>query len=242
MEICSLSVNVDKKVVLTDISLSLKPGTLHALMGPNGSGKSSLALALMGHPAYQVTHGSVVLHATNLLELSVDKRAKQGLLLLFQQPVAIPGVTVLQFLHEAYKALCNPESTIGDFYAQLIEAMDLLAIDYAFAERSMHEGFSGGQKKKLELLQLVLLQPKVAILDELDSGLDIDALKLVISALSHIRNRQKELCLLIISHYSPLLQELSPDAVHILKEGSLVCSGDASLISLVQEQGYDAIS
>lgn len=241
MEIKALSVCVQEKPILSNITITLKPGTIHALMGPNGSGKSSLALSLIGHPEYQVMHGSVIFNGVNLLELSIDKRAQSGLFLVFQHPVVIPGVTVLQFLHEAYRAVCNRESTVGDFYAQLIEAMDILEIDYAFAERHVHDGFSGGQKKKLELLQLFLLKPKVAILDELDSGLDADALKVVMRALNVIRAQCPDMTLLIITHYQPLLEYLVPDFVHILMNGTLVRSGDTSLAHLIGEKGYDAI-
>lgn len=241
MEISSLSVRVQEKPLLHDISLCLEQGTVHALMGPNGSGKSSLALTLIGHPDYQVTHGRVMLNGTNLLELSVDKRAKAGLFLVFQHPFVIPGVTVMQFLHEAYRAVCDPSSTVGDFYASLIEAMDLLEIEYEFAERHVHDGFSGGQKKKLELLQLFLLKPKVAILDELDSGLDVDALKVVVNALSTIRVQCPEMTFLIITHYQPLLDQIIPDYVHILKDGTIIESGDVSLAHRVKEKGYDAI-
>ncbi len=241
MEIKALSVCVQEKPILDSISITLKSGTVHALMGPNGSGKSSLALSLIGHPDYQITHGSVIFNGVNILDLSIDKRAHCGLFLVFQHPVVIPGVTVMQFLHEAYRAVCNPESTVGDFYAQLIEAMDLLEIDYAFAERHVHDGFSGGQKKKLELLQLFLLKPKVAILDELDSGLDVDALKVVVRALNVIRMQCPDMTFLIITHYQPLLEYLVPEYVHVLMNGSLVRSGDTSLAHLIREKGYDAI-
>lgn len=240
MEINALSVSVSGKNVLETISISLKPGTVHALMGPNGSGKSSLACTLIGHPAYQVTQGLVTFNGHDLLSLAVEKRAQQGLFLAFQHPVAIPGVTVMQFLHEAYRAVCDPSCTIGDFYAALIEAMDLLEIEYEFAERPVHQGFSGGQKKKIELLQLLLLKPKIAILDELDSGLDVDALKIVARALAVIREQCPQLCLLIISHYQPLFEYIVPDQVHVLMGGRIVRTGDQSLAHAIKERGYDA--
>lgn len=241
MEISSLSVFVQDKQVLDTITLSLQPGSVHALMGPNGSGKSSLALTLVGHPLYQVTSGSVFLEDKDFLDLSIDKRAKEGLFLVFQHPLVVQGVTVLQFLHEAYRATCNPASTVGDFYAQLIEAMDLLEIPYEFAERHVHDGFSGGQKKKLELLQLLLLKPKIVILDELDSGLDVDALKVVTQALITFRAGNPATCFVIITHYEPFLAHFVPDYVHIIKEGRLVRSGDVSLLATIKEQGYDAL-
>lgn len=241
MEMSSLSVCVQEKPLLHSITLSLKPGTVHVLMGPNGSGKSSLAMALIGHPDYQITHGTVELDGVNILELSVDKRAKAGLFLVFQHPVVLPGVTVLQFLHEAYRAVCDPQSTAGDFYASLIEAMDLLEIEYEFAQRSLHDGFSGGQKKKIELLQLLLLKPKVAILDELDSGLDVDALHVICKALSVVRKQCPYMTLLIITHYQPLLDQITPDYVHVLKEGTIIESGDATLAQRIGKLGFDVV-
>ncbi|MGE0010567.1 MAG: Fe-S cluster assembly ATPase SufC [Candidatus Babeliales bacterium] len=241
MEISSLSVTIQEKLVLEDINLVVQPGTVHALLGPNGSGKSSLALTLIGHPQYQAIKGSVVINNQNILDLSVEKRARLGLFLAFQHPMLVQGVTVLQFLHEAYRALCNSDSTIGDFYAQLIEAMDLLEIPYEFAERHVHDGFSGGQKKKLELLQLLVLKPKIAILDELDSGLDVDAIKVVTRALHIVREQNPTMALICITHYQPFLETLSPDVVHILKQGKIVCAGNVSLLSIIKERGYDAI-
>lgn len=242
MEIRALSVTVAKKLVLQDINLLLAPGSIHVLMGPNGSGKSSLALSLMGHHAYTITAGNVKLNGQDIIKLSPDKRAQAGLFLAFQQPYVVPGVTVMQFLQEAYRAVRNPDCTVGDFYAQLIDAMDLLEMDYAFAERAVNEGFSGGQKKKLELLQLLLLQPKVAILDEIDSGLDIDALQVVARALKVIRTQCPEMALLIITHYQRILDYIIPDQVHVLVDGTLIRSGDASLALAIEQKGYDAIT
>ncbi len=241
MEISALSVKVLDTPLLHSIHLRVAPGSVHVLMGPNGSGKSSLALSLMGHKNYQITAGTITINGIDITQLSPDKRAKAGLFLAFQQPNIIPGVTVMQFLHEAYRALRDQKSTIGDFYAQLIDAMDLLAIDYAFAERHVNDGFSGGQKKKLELLQLLLLQPKVAILDEIDSGLDVDALKIVAGGIAQARAERPEMALLIITHYQRILNYITPDYVHVMVDGKLVRSGDASLAALIEREGYDAI-
>lgn len=241
MHILNLSVAREDKPLLSNISFTMRPGSLHMLMGPNGSGKSSLAYALMGHPAYTITHGSLMLDGEDITAEPLHKRAQRGLFLSYQHPLAIPGLQVITFLQEAYRA-CKGETEVGEFYAVLIEKMDMVQLDYAFAYRTFNEGFSGGERKKLEMLQLLLLQPKIAILDEIDSGLDIDALKIIMQALSSARKENPELSLLVITHYPRIADYLVPDAVHILHKGCLVRSADKALLYEIEKHGYDIYS
>ncbi len=239
LEINNLSVSVFNQPVLKSITLSIKPGTTHAIMGPNGSGKSTLAYALMGHPNYQITAGSIVLQKKEITDLSPDKRAQGGLFLAFQQPQAIPGVRVLTFLKEAYHAMHGKSISVQDFQQLLFMRMKQLLIDSSFASRNLNDGFSGGERKRFELLQLLLLQPNVAVLDEIDSGLDIDALKIVSNGIAIARKENPRLSIILITHYQRILQYVAPDYVHVLCDGRIVESGNASLAQELEQKGYD---
>lgn len=239
MRIANLSVSLPHTSVLKDINLTLAPGTIHAIMGPNGSGKSTLAYALSGHPHYTIEHGSIEIDQTDITNLTPDARAKAGLFIAFQYPVALPGVRVNTFLKEAHFACTGTALSVQEFNTLLLEAMDHLKIDPAFAYRAVNDGFSGGEKKRLELLQMLILKPKVAILDEIDSGLDIDALKVVSDGIHYAKKINPEIRILIITHYQRILKYIAPDTVHVLCEGTIVDSGDASLAQQLEHKGYD---
>jgi Fe-S cluster assembly ATP-binding protein len=230
-------VSIEGKEIVHDVSLSLDAGTVHALMGPNGSGKSTLAYGLSGHPRYAISSGSVTLDGKNITNMKPDERAKAGLFLSFQYPVEIPGVTVQNFLRQSYNAMHGGQVDIVGFHTQLLETLERLHMDTNFAKRSLNEGFSGGEKKRMEMLQMEILEPKYAILDETDSGLDIDALKIVAETVN--RARKKGVGLLVITHYSRILTHIAPNAVHILANGKLVKSGDALLAHDIESRGYD---
>jgi len=238
LRINQLQVNVGEKQVLHDIQLQIQPGSVHAIMGPNGSGKSSLAYTLIGHPLYAITQGSIILTDQNITHLSPDKRARAGLFLSFQQPPAIPGVNVFTFLKEAHYATTGVAMPIAEFRTLVEKRMSQLQINPALVHRNLNEGFSGGEKKQFEMLQLLVLQPKVAILDEIDSGLDIDALKAVAQGLHYARQENPQLILILITHYQRILAHIMPDHVHILCDGRLVKSGDASLVGELEAGGY----
>ena len=241
LRINQLQVSVEDQPVVKGLDLSLGSGEIHALMGPNGSGKSTLAYALMGHPRYAITNGTVFFNNEEITSYTPDKRAKLGLFLSFQHPQEIPGVQVFTFLKEAKRALTGNEVAIDELYDELCAYMDLLHIDYSFAYRNLNDGFSGGEKKKFEMLQLLVLQPKIAILDEIDSGLDIDALKSVAEGIAYARNNNPHLSILIITHYQRILQYVHPDYVHVLIDGILVQSGNYQLAQHIEKQGYDGI-
>ncbi len=240
LEIKNLNVSVEKKTILHGVSLSVKPGEVVALMGPNGSGKSTLANALMGHPRYTVVSGSVDLDGESLVGKAVDERARKGLFLSFQHPSEIEGVTVENFLRQAYMAKTGRTVNVLDFYKLLYQHMDSLKVDREFAKRYLNVGFSGGEKKRLEALQLSLLEPKYAILDETDSGLDVDALKTIALAIEVLRG--KKMGILVITHYTRILKHLVPDKVLIMKEGKIVETGGAELAHRIEEHGYENTS
>jgi Fe-S cluster assembly ATP-binding protein len=242
LSIKNLSVSIDQKLLLQDINLALNPGSVHVLMGPNGSGKSSFAHALMGHPDYQINTGSITLNDLEYATFSADKRARAGFFLAFQQPIEIPGVSFFSLLKESYQAVHQKNCSIKEFQELLNEKIALLNLDVGIIHRSVNEGFSGGEKKKLELLQMMVLNPKVAILDEIDSGLDIDAIKIVADCLEKIMKANPSMIVLIISHYPRIFEYLSADFVHILIKGSICKSGDVSLISEIEKRGYDGFS
>jgi len=235
----NLSVCVLNKPVLKDICLSFLPGTLHAIMGPNGSGKSSLAYFLAGHPNYTLTTGSVLFNEHSLLDYAPHERAKKGLFLAFQNPFEIPGVSVLSFLKEAYMAVKEQHISVTDFTDLIRQRCAQLGIEESFLLRGLNEGFSGGEKKRLELLQLLVLQPSLAILDEIDSGLDIDALKAVANGIEIARKENPFLIVILITHYRRILEYIQPHFVHILCDGSIVSSGDYSLVDVLETEGYD---
>lgn len=239
----NLHAGVEGTEILKGVNLTVKQGEIHALMGPNGTGKSTLAYILMGHPKYEVTEGEVVFKGMNILELDPDERARLGLFLAFQYPVAIPGVSVANFLRTAINSRSkadNPEDKgipIPQFRTILKEKMDLLKMDHEFAGRYLNEGFSGGEKKRAEILQMAALQPEIAILDETDSGLDIDALRIVSDGVNALRS--DNLGVLVITHYQRILNYIKPDFVHIMLDGQIAESGGPDLALVLEEQGYD---
>ncbi len=233
-------VSIEDKEILHDISLCISSGQLHVVMGPNGSGKSTLTQAIMGHPNYLVTRGQVLINHKNILKLPPEERAKRGLLLAFQNPIAIPGVTIYHFLRVAYRQL-NPDEKFDalSFHKKMQETAKSLQIVPDMLKRSLNDGFSGGEKKKLEMLQLLVLKPKFAIFDEIDTGLDIDALQAVSVAIDSL---QKSGCgVLLITHYQRILNHLTIDFLHVLKSGKLVKEGGRELLKQIEEKGYDAI-
>jgi len=243
LSIRNLHVAIGGKEILRGVDLTVNQGEVHALMGPNGTGKSTLAYALMGHPNYEVTDGEVWFKGQNILELEPDKRSHLGLFLAFQYPVAIPGVSVANFLRSAinsHRKAVNPEDKgipIPEFRRMLKERMDLLKMDHDFAGRYLNDGFSGGEKKRAEILQMAALRPEIAILDETDSGLDIDALRIVSEGVNALRG--PEVGVLVITHYQRILNYIKPDYVHIMLGGRVVESGGADLALHLEEAGYD---
>ncbi len=241
LKIENLQVEIDGKVILKDFNLEIKGGEVHAIMGPNGTGKSTLSSALMGHPKYEITGGTVTFNGENLLEMEVDGRARAGLFLAMQYPSEISGITNADFLRSAINARREEgdEISLMKFIRQMDKQMDLLEMDQSFAQRYLNEGFSGGEKKRNEILQLLMLEPKIAILDEIDSGLDIDALKVVSEGVNAMRN--PEFGCLIITHYQRLLNYIKPDHVHVMMKGRIVKSGGAELAERLEAEGYDWI-
>lgn len=233
----NLRVEVEGRQVLKGVNLTVPKGEVHAIMGPNGSGKSTLANTLMGHPHYQVIGGRVLWKGQNILELSPDERARLGLFMAFQYPVAVPGVSVVNFLRLALKSLRGTDVPVVQFRKLLREKMQLLKVDDAFVNRYLNEGFSGGEKKRNEILQLAVLQPEFAILDETDSGLDIDAVRIVANAVNTMRG--PDIGFLIITHYSRILNYVEPDVVHVLVDGRIVRSGGPELAHELEQRGYD---
>jgi Fe-S cluster assembly ATP-binding protein len=243
MEIKNLHVNIEGKEILKGVDLTIKQGEIHAIMGPNGTGKSTLAYTLMGHPAYEVTQGEVKFKGKDLLKLGADERSRLGVFLAFQYPVAIPGVTVANFLRSALNARRKAENkddkgvSIPEFRKLLKEKMDLLKMNHDVAGRYLNDGFSGGEKKRAEILQLATLRPEIAILDETDSGLDIDALRIVSDGVNALTG--PDLGVLVITHYQRLLNYIKPDFVHIMLDGRIVESGGPDLALHLEDQGYD---
>jgi Fe-S cluster assembly ATP-binding protein len=241
--ISDLHAGIDGKEILMGVDLTVKQGEIHALMGPNGTGKSTLAYILMGHPKYEVTQGEVYFKGRNILDLGPDERSRLGLFLAFQYPVAIPGVSVANFLRTAINSrrkADNPDDKgipIPEFRTMLKERMDLLKMDHAFAGRYLNEGFSGGEKKRAEILQMAALQPEIAILDETDSGLDIDALRIVSDGVNALRS--ESVGVLVITHYQRILNYIKPEFVHIMLGGRIVESGGPELAIKLEEHGYD---
>src|SRR6516165_9132693 len=224
--------------ILRGVDLTVSAGQTHAIMGPNGSGKSTLAYAIAGHPKYLVTKGSVTLDGEDVLAMTVDSRARAGLFLAMQYPVEVPGVSVSNFLRTAVTAVRGEAPKLRDFVKELRGAMAALSIDPAFAERNLNEGFSGGEKKRHEILQLELLQPKMAILDETDSGLDIDALKVVSEGINRFREEPGH-GVLLITHYTRILRYVKPDFVHVFVAGRIVEEGGPELAELLENEGYE---
>jgi len=239
LRIENLHVEIAGQKIVRGLSLNVPQGEVHAIMGPNGSGKSTLAKVLAGHPDYAVTAGKVLLDGENLLELEPDERARRGVFMAFQYPSEIPGVTIANFLRAALQSRLpeGEELEATDYYAKLYEKMELLGMDRAFTSRSVNEGFSGGEKKRAEILQMAMLEPRYAILDETDSGLDIDALKTVAHGVNSLRG--PDLAILLITHYQRLLNYIVPDHVHVMVAGRIVRSGRKELALELEERGYD---
>lgn len=238
LSVKNLEVSIQDKPIIKDVNFSLEPGSITVIMGPNGSGKSTLANSLMGHPSYEVL-GKATLGDIDLLELEANERSKEGLFLSFQYPAEIEGVTVDSFLRQAINARREKNIRISEFKKLLSKNMELLNIKPEFAHRYLNKGFSGGEKKKMEILQLLMLQPKVAILDETDSGLDIDALKAVCEGILTVHKENPEMSILVITHYQRILEYLHPNKVMILSNGKLVKTGDNSLVHQIEEKGYE---
>ncbi len=243
LEIRNLHATIDGQQILRGINLSVKAGEIHAIMGPNGSGKSTLAKILAGHPAYEVTEGEVLFDGDNLLELAPDERAREGIFLAFQYPVEIPGVSNAQFLRLAYneKRKHHGEEELDplEFKDLLAERAKVVEMDASFMSRSVNEGFSGGEKKRNEILQMAVLEPKLAVLDETDSGLDIDALRVVADGVNQLRRADN--AIVLVTHYQRLLNYIVPDFVHVLYKGRIVRSGGKELALALEEKGYDWI-
>jgi Fe-S cluster assembly ATP-binding protein len=233
-----LYVSIGDKPVVKSVSLTIKQGEVHAVMGPNGTGKSTLAKAIAGHPDYTITQGDVLLDGRSLLAMEPDERARAGLFLAFQYPSEIPGVSIANFIRAALQARLGESAELDatSYYKKLYEKMDLLKIDRKFTSRSVNDGFSGGEKKRCEILQLAMLDPKFALMDETDSGLDIDALRVVADGINKLRTGQ--LGILLITHYQRLLNYIVPDFVHVMYDGRIVRSGDKSLAHELEAKGY----
>lgn len=238
-EFKGIHVEVEGKEVVRGVSMQIFPGEIHAIMGPNGSGKSSLSNALMGHPDYAVTKGTATLDGRNLLKMRADERSCAGLFLAFQYPLAIPGVTVANFMRAALKSHRGKEADMSDFRKLFLKEMEALSIDRAFATRYLNEGFSGGEKKRVEILQMAMLKPKIALLDETDSGLDIDALKTVSNGINRYHSDANGI--LLVTHYQRLLNYVKPHHVHVMIHGKFVKAGGPELALQLEEKGYDWI-
>ncbi|MEI7988737.1 MAG: Fe-S cluster assembly ATPase SufC [Chloroflexota bacterium] len=243
MNVRDLHIKIEDKEIVKGVNLIVKQGEVHAIMGPNGTGKSTLSYTLMGHPNYEVTQGDVLFKGKNLLDFDPAERSHLGLFLAFQYPVAIPGVTIANFLrsainaHRRYKDAQDKGIPIPEFRKLLKQKMDLLEMDHAFAGRYLNDGFSGGEKKRAEILQMAVLEPEFAILDETDSGLDIDALRIVSEGVNTLRG--PNLGVLVITHYYRILNYIKPDVVHVMMDGRIIESGGADLALRLEEKGYD---
>ncbi len=239
-EFKDIHVEVEGKEVVSGVSLTINPGEVHAIMGPNGSGKSSLSNALMGHPSYRITSGEAWLDGQSINNMAADERSRAGLFLAFQYPLEIPGVTVANFMRTAVHAHRGKDADMSDFRKLFKAEMKALSVDQSFASRYLNDGFSGGEKKRIEILQMSMLQPKVALLDETDSGLDIDALKTVSAGVNRFHSDKKGL--LLVTHYQRLLNYIKPHHVHVMMNGQFVMSGGPELALKLEDSGYDWVA
>ena len=241
LKIENLSVNIEEKPILENFSLEVPNGEVHAIMGPNGSGKSTLSKALAGHPSYEVKSGTAQLDGNNFLGMEPDEISRAGLFLAFQYPIEVPGVTIANFIRAAIQSRMEDGKAFKavDYYKELYKKMDELGMDRKFTSRSLNDGFSGGEKKRCEILQMAMLEPKFCILDETDSGLDIDALRVVSDGVNAMRSENRGF--LVITHYQRLLDYIVPDKVHVMWEGKIVRSGDKELATELESKGYDWI-
>ncbi len=237
LKVENLHIEIDGQEIVKGLDLEVQRGEIHAIMGPNGSGKSTLANVLMGHPRYEVTQGSITFEGEDVLELEPDERAKMGMFLAFQYPSEVPGVSVANFLRTAVNSVREQELSPMEMYKLLQEKMRVMQMDPKFAERYLNEGFSGGEKKRNEILQMLMLEPKLAIMDETDSGLDIDALQVVARGVNELRG--PEFSAVIITHYQRILRYIQPDRVHVMLDGRLVTSGGKELADVLEDKGYD---
>lgn len=237
----NLTVTVQDKTVIDNLCLTIDSNQTHVLMGPNGSGKSSLANVIMGHPKYQVISGEIMFANHNILELPIEKRARLGIFLSYQYPISVPGVQIFTFLKESYRMLCSVDLSITDFKEKLYNAMDQVDLDYSYAYRNLNDGFSGGERKKLEIVQLLLFKPKLAILDEIDSGLDVDALKLIALSINNFKVARPDSSIIIITHYQNILNYIKSDFVHVMQDGKILKSGDSILASTINACGYEGL-
>lgn len=238
LEIQNVSVNIEEKSILHDVSFNVNKGETHVLMGPNGAGKSTLGYTLMGNPEYHVTGGKIVFDGTDVTEESADKRAKAGMFLSFQDPLEVPGISLESFIRSSLQQVTGERVKLFAFQKALEEAMDILHMDHSYADRDLNVGFSGGEKKKSEILQLLMLKPKFAILDETDSGLDVDAVRTVSKGIEEYQKRMDG-ALLIITHSTKILESLHVDYTHIMVKGHIVHTGDGSLVQEINEHGFD---
>ncbi len=237
LQIKDLCVKVEDKEILKGVNLTINKGEVHALMGRNGSGKSTLSYTLMGHPRYTVTNGSILFEGKDLLAMAADVRSRAGMYLAFQYPVAIPGVSVSNFLRASVKARRGQDVPVKEFRKELKEQLKALGVSETFLSRYVNDGFSGGEKKRLEILQMALLKPSMALLDETDSGLDIDALKTVAQGINAMQNTN--VSILLITHYQRILDYVTPQFVHVMQDGQIVMSGDSELAKKLEAEGYD---
>jgi Fe-S cluster assembly ATP-binding protein len=225
--------------ILKGVDLEIREGEIHAIMGPNGSGKSTLSKVISGHPAYEVTDGDILFKGESILDMEADERARAGIFLAFQYPVEVPGVSIANFMRTALGAKRGGEVDVFEFAEELEQKMTELEMDVVFAERSVNEGFSGGEKKRNEILQLAMLEPSLAVMDETDSGLDIDALKVVSHGINRLKAERPEMTVLLITHYQRMLNYIKPDYVHVMVDGRIIRSGGPEIALELEEKGYD---
>ena len=239
LQINQIHADIEEKEILHGVSLNINPGETHVLMGPNGAGKSTLGHVLMGNPKYHISGGKIIFKGNDITEESTDKRARNGIFLSFQEPLEVPGLSLESFIRSAIRQKTGKPIRVWEFHKELKKAMDVLQLDESYTQRSLNVGFSGGEKKKAEILQLMMLKPSLAILDETDSGLDVDAVRLVSEGVRAYQREQKG-ALLIITHSTRILEALHVDYTHVMVDGHIVATGDGSLVDKINEEGYES--